>query len=149
MMTHCHTRVRINWGDCDAAGIVFYPHFFRMMDEAFQSLLRERGLSMQGLQARYAVVGTPLLEASATFRSPACCEDLLDIEASVVELSNKTFRVAYTARLGERVIFEGFELRAFVRRFPDGRLGSIAIPEEFKADLQQPGAHPPALTATD
>ena len=34
----------IAWGDCDDAGIVFYPHFFRWMDTAFHRWLRERGV---------------------------------------------------------------------------------------------------------
>ena len=33
MLTNTRT-IRIQWGDCDPAGIVFYPNFFRWMDAA-------------------------------------------------------------------------------------------------------------------
>ena len=39
-MTHRNrTEIRANWGDCDAAGIIFYPVYFRWFDECTQALL--------------------------------------------------------------------------------------------------------------
>jgi acyl-CoA thioesterase FadM len=35
-----HYDVTVAWGDCDEAGIVFYPNDFYWFDSAFQALLR-------------------------------------------------------------------------------------------------------------
>ena len=43
-------KVRIEWGDCDPAGIVFYPRYFEMFD-ASTSALFERALGMTKFQA--------------------------------------------------------------------------------------------------
>ena len=44
MLTNTRT-VRIEWGDCDPAGIVFYPRFFAMFDTSTTALF-ERALGM-------------------------------------------------------------------------------------------------------
>ena len=54
-------RVRIEWGQCDPAGIVFYPHYFAMFDHS-TVLLIERALGMKkhaqrALRARRLSVG--------------------------------------------------------------------------------------------
>ncbi len=37
--------LRIEWGDCDPAGIVFYPRYFAMFDTSTTSSARQRDLS--------------------------------------------------------------------------------------------------------
>ena len=41
--------VRIVWGDCDPAGIVFYPRYFEMFDASTTALF-ERALGMTKYQ---------------------------------------------------------------------------------------------------
>ena len=43
--------VRIEWGDCDPAGIVYYPRYLAFFD-ACTSALIERGWSSGSLRAR-------------------------------------------------------------------------------------------------
>ena len=50
--------VQIQWGDCDPAGIVFYPNFLRWMDAA--SL---RYFSADGVATWHARAGAPLRRA--------------------------------------------------------------------------------------
>ena len=46
MTASSNTRtVRIEWGDCDPAGIIFYPRYFEIFD-ASTTLLFERRLGM-------------------------------------------------------------------------------------------------------
>ncbi len=129
------TRVEVAWGDCDAAGIVFYPQFFRFMDTAFQQLLRSRGTGQRRLQADYGVIGTPLLEASATFRSPARFDDVLELTVTIDDWTSKVMHISYRAMLEERLVFEGKETRALVAEL-DGRLRSIEIPQALRTQLE-------------
>jgi len=68
------TEFIIEWGDCDEAGVVFYPNYFYWLDCTFQRLLRDRGLSQRELMRRFGVV-TPLVDAGAKFRGPAKYDD--------------------------------------------------------------------------
>ena len=45
----------IEWGDCDDAGIVFYPNYFRWFDNAFHHLLRQCGIGQRILVERFDI----------------------------------------------------------------------------------------------
>lgn len=123
----------VEWGDCDEAGIVFYPHYFRWFDAAFQRLLRSRALSQGALRARFGVVGTPILEAGASFRSPARSDDVLEIVARIESWGRTTFRVAFDGRVREHPVVAGHEIRAFVAQDEAGRLRAVPPPDAFRA----------------
>ena len=42
-------NIRIEWGDCDPAGIVFYPRYFAMFDTSTTTLV-ERALGMKKIE---------------------------------------------------------------------------------------------------
>jgi 4-hydroxybenzoyl-CoA thioesterase len=54
-------RVTIQFGDCDPAGIVFYPNFQRWMDAASLSFFMQCGVPpWRELVKTRGIVGTPL-----------------------------------------------------------------------------------------
>ena len=67
-----HTRVvRIEWGDCDPAGIIFYPRYFAIFDASTSALI-ERALGMpksEYLKA-YEFAGHPLVNTHSRFHIP-------------------------------------------------------------------------------
>jgi 4-hydroxybenzoyl-CoA thioesterase len=130
--------VRIAWGDCDEAGIVFYPNYFYWMDSAFQTVLRTHGLNQRLLRQRYGVVGTPIVDAGARFRAPASYEDLLSIEARIDHWGSKSFRVAYVGLRAEVVVFDGFEVRVWATAGANGGLKTAPIAPEFRTLLGGP-----------
>ena len=42
-------RVQVGWGDCDPAGIVFYPRFYAWMDMVSHVLAREMGIPRESM----------------------------------------------------------------------------------------------------
>src|SRR5476649_1911306 len=72
----------IAWGDCDAAGIVYYPRFFHFMDIAFQTLMRKADLNHRILLRQFGV-RVPIVDANAKFLSPASYEDRLVVNAEI------------------------------------------------------------------
>jgi len=128
-------EVTIAWGDCDEAGIVFYPNYLYWMDSAFNAWLRERGLSQRVLRQRFGALGTPILECGAKFLSPASYDDVLAIEATVAEWRDRSFRVEYRGGAAGRPVFEGFEARVWA--VPGGERGMRAapIPASFREAL--------------
>src|SRR4051794_24700698 len=63
--------VRIEWGDCDPAGIVFYPRYFEMFDHSTVLLIeRALGMSKQQLYTVYEFDGYPVLQSQARFLVP-------------------------------------------------------------------------------
>jgi hypothetical protein len=70
MLTNTRT-VRIEWGDCDPAGIIFYPRYFAIFDTS-TTMLIERAAGMKKIEylKAYAIAGHPVVETRAKFRLP-------------------------------------------------------------------------------
>ena len=65
MLTSNRT-VRIGWGDCDPAGIIFYPRYFEIFDAATSALFeRALGLTKLELIKIHNIVGFPLARTRA------------------------------------------------------------------------------------
>lgn len=120
------------FGDCDEAGIVFYPRYFVWFDNAFGDWIRTKGLSQRLLREKFGVHGTPIVEAGATFRAPARYDDALSVHVEVSEWKERRFRLSYRAMRASTLIAEGFEARVFVARDETDKLSATAIPQEFR-----------------
>ncbi len=133
--THVH-RVTVHWGDCDPAGIVFFPNFSRWMDQASMAFFVACGLPpWRELERTRGIVGTPLLEIHTKFLRPASYGDALEVHTSIEEWAAKTFRHRHVVRRGDTVLCEGTEVRAFVVRDPADatRIRAIPVPEDIRA----------------
>lgn len=125
----------IAWGECDAAGIVYYPRFFHFMDVAYQNLMRKAGFNHRRLLEEFGV-RVPIVDANAKFISPASFDDRLIVEADVVHWGTKSFRVAYQGAREGVPVFEGYEVRVWARIGPDGAITTAAIAPEFKTVMR-------------
>jgi 4-hydroxybenzoyl-CoA thioesterase len=85
-------RVTIQFGDCDPAGIVFYPNFQRWMDSASLSFFMQCGVPpWRELEKTRGIVGTPLLEIATRFVTAATYAEELEISTHVEEWRAKVF----------------------------------------------------------
>ena len=133
-------RVSIEFGDCDPAGIVFFPNFSRWMDAASLSFFMQCGLPpWRELVKTRGIVGTPLLEIHTRFTKAATYGEELVIATFVEEWRAKTFTQVHrvtrpTADGTDELICEGRETRAFVRRDADDpdRLRAMPVPEDIR-----------------
>jgi 4-hydroxybenzoyl-CoA thioesterase len=62
-------RFQTYWADVDAAGIVYYPHFFRFVEHAEEELFRASGHERQPL-IQELKVWMPRVEAFSKFSKP-------------------------------------------------------------------------------
>ena len=136
--TNIH-RVTIRFGDCDPAGIVFFPNFLKWMDEASLAFFMAQGVPpWRVLEKQRGIVGTPLLEIQTKFVKSATYGETIEVHTTVEEWNAKTFRHRHVVKRGDDLICEGTELRVFVQRDAENRdrLRSIPIPEDIKALCQ-------------
>jgi 4-hydroxybenzoyl-CoA thioesterase len=128
-------EMTIDWADCDPAGIVFYPQFFRMMNTGTHMMFASVGLPFHEMVARYNTQGVPMLDVQSTFRSPVRFGDRVVLESEIVEWRDKTFLVRHVMRKDERVVFEAREVRAWAIKdetAPNG-IRAVPIPADLKA----------------
>lgn len=125
------TAFTVEWGDCDEAGIVFYPNYFYWFDCTYQRWLRQRGLSQRELKRRFQGV-TPLVNVGAQFVGPARYDDELCVDAEVTEWQERRFRIDYKLSVREVPVAHGFEQRAWAITSEVGSLRGAAVPVEFR-----------------
>ena len=133
-----HRRpVTIEWGDCDPAGIVFYPRYFAIFDAAtgalFQSAL---GMTKPGWTKRFGILGIPMVDTRARFHIPSTHGEELVIESRVTAFRRSSFDVEHRLLKADGALgVEAFETRVWTSRDPEDpdRIRSIPIPPEVVA----------------
>jgi 4-hydroxybenzoyl-CoA thioesterase len=137
MLTNTRT-LRIEWGDCDPAGIVFYPRYFAMFDTSTAYLIeRAAGMSKFDYLKHYKFVGHPIVETRAIFRVPTRFGDEVSIETAVAACGRSSIKIEHRLSKAGVLAVEGFETRVFVARDPDDpeKLKSQPIPPVLAARL--------------
>ena len=119
MLTNTRT-IRVQWGDCDPAGIVFYPRYFEWFD-ACTILLFEKATGMTKIKMleKYGGAGLALLEARAVFKVASHYGEDIEIESQVTEFRRSSFFVGHKVTKGDTLALEGFETRLWTVRDPD------------------------------
>jgi 4-hydroxybenzoyl-CoA thioesterase len=141
MLTNIRTT-RIEWCDCDPAGIIYYPRYFQIFDTC-TTVLIERALGMNKIDFLkvYNFVGYPVLETRARFHKPTRYGDEVAIETKLVEYGRSSFKIEHRLSKGEMLAAEGFETRVWSARDPDDpeRIKAQPIPEAVLARFTAAG----------
>ena len=136
-----NTRIiRVQWGDCDPAGIVYYPRYFEWFD-ACTILLFEKatGLTKIKMLEKFGGAGLALLEARAAFKVASHYGEDIEIETEITEFRRSSFFVQHKVTKAGVPALEGFETRLWTTRDPanPGRLRSAPMPDEIRAAFNQ------------
>lgn len=130
-------QFEVTWGDCDASGMVFYPRYYQWFDASTHAMLTGVGLEHHVLRRSYGIIGTPLVQASAKFRSPATYGDTLTAESRVSRVGQRSFTVLHRLFVGARVVVDGEEIRVWGANSSASplELHAVAIPEDVRTLL--------------
>lgn len=128
-MTHIH-RIKVYFGDTDAAGIVFYPNFYRWMDQATHEFIQAKFKPVSKLQQERNII-IPLLETFCQFKSPLFFDDQVEIHSQITELKNKVFKIEHVFKRDGQVVANGYEVRAWTSTEPP-QLKAVPIPDDVK-----------------
>jgi 4-hydroxybenzoyl-CoA thioesterase len=155
--TYLSVRVQVGWGDCDPAGIVFYPRFHAWMDNMSHVLAREMGIPRESMIPPGAnLLGFPVVGSQAQYIAPARMDDILEVRTWVVRvgrtslgLRHEIVRIEVDAT--ETLLVRGREDRVFIAHETAG-----LQPRELTPPMRQALArfaepepeHEPAAEAT-
>ncbi len=127
-------KVRIEWGDCDPAGIIFYPTYFAIF-EASVAALFERALGMSKLEQMktFAFAGYPPVKTRARFLRPTRFGDDVTVDTTV-KLGQSSFDIEHRLSLAGVLCVECAETRVWaVRDEATGAIGPSAVPDAVRA----------------
>src|SRR5579862_1342522 len=125
---------RVTLGDTDAAGVVFYPNYYRWFDRMTRELFRAAG---QPLEAYWRQGYAPVLvDTQCSFLVPVRYGDVIRLRVHISEVHEHSFRVDHEIQLGEEIAARGHGVRAWMRI--DGpTVGRAALPIALKDALMK------------
>ena len=99
-----HRRI-VRFGECDPAGVVYYPVFFNWFHEAMEAWFEE------ALAVPYADVlkqfGFPAAQTEASFQRPFRLGDAVSIELRIKRLGQSSFTLQFCCKSHELVCATG------------------------------------------
>jgi 4-hydroxybenzoyl-CoA thioesterase len=134
-------EVLIEWGDCDPAGIVFYPRYFAMFDASTAGLFSAAlGCTKFEMLARFGIIGIPMVDTGAKFLIPSKFGDVITIETQATAIRRSSFDISHKVFRSAELAITAHETRVWAGRHPDdpARITGVPIPEEVKDKLSQP-----------
>jgi YbgC/YbaW family acyl-CoA thioester hydrolase len=125
---------QVHWGDCDPAGIIFYPTYFRWMDAATWAFMEGVGYGARRMRTEHLAM--PLVSASCDFLAPAEQSDRCEVRSRIVRFGGKSFVLAHDiVRADGAALAKGSETRVWGRfsQGPGTPMKGEPIPESLKA----------------
>lgn len=123
-------KVEVHFGDCDPAGIVFFPNFSRWMDAASHHFFVQCGLPpWREMREPEGVVGAPLLEIHTRFLRSVTYGEAIAVHTDIEEWRGKVFVQRHRVMRGDELVCEGRETRALCVRDAEGRLKAVPVPD--------------------
>ena len=126
--------VQLQWGECDPAGIIFYPTYFRWFDAATWNMFAQAGYYAKRMRAEHLAM--PLVAADCQFLHPAEQQDRAEVRSRILRWGVKSFVVAHdVVREDGVVLAQGTETRVWGRYLegPGSPLKGEPIGAELKA----------------
>lgn len=117
---------KVTFGECDPAGIVYYPNIYAWFDRAFHAWLEPHG-GHAGLCGKLSAIGLGLMETNARYLRPMRPGDAIEIHLRVTDWGRKALHLGFQVVRDGAVIVEGREVRGMFKPGPDGlRAGNMA-----------------------
>ncbi|HEY6127621.1 MAG TPA: thioesterase family protein [Candidatus Acidoferrum sp.] len=131
-------EIHVEWGDCDPAGIVYYPRFFEYFDACTNALFEKAGFRKAQMLKTYGLLGIPMIDTRAQFYAPASFGETVMVETRIVEWGRSSFKVEHRLYKEEVLAAECAEKRVWTVRDAVSKKGmrSEPIPEEVKTRFE-------------
>jgi 4-hydroxybenzoyl-CoA thioesterase len=127
----------VQWGNCDPAGIIFYPTYYHWFDAATWAFFAHVGYPARRMRAEHRSM--PLVAADCQFRIPAEQGDRCEVRSRIARWGGKSFVVAHdVVRSDDKLLASGSETRVWGVHAdgPGTPLRGETIPEALKALFQ-------------
>lgn len=108
----------VRFEHCDAAGIVFYPRYFAMLNSLVEDWFREA--LQYPFETMHHDSGVPTVDIKTQFKSPAKMGQVLTKSLWVEKLGGSSCTYGYHFKVDERIVLEGEGTIVFVNLTENG-----------------------------
>jgi YbgC/YbaW family acyl-CoA thioester hydrolase len=123
---------RLNFFDCDPAGILFYAKLFEINHSIYEALIDSFNLNSEFWHSNIFVV--PIIKTDGEYLKPVKAGDFISINLSVTLLKGKSFELTYEwFNSNGEIVTKARTVHVFLDK---KSWKKIHIPEEIKTGLQ-------------
>ncbi|MBT8379470.1 MAG: acyl-CoA thioesterase [Ignavibacteria bacterium] len=123
---------RINFFDCDPAGILFYAKLFEINHSTYEEMIESFNLKNDYWDSETFVV--PIIKTDGEYLKPVKAEDQISINLSVTLLKENSFELTYEwFNNGGEIVAKARTVHIFLDK---ESWSKINIPEDIRAVLQ-------------
>lgn len=91
-----NAKRKINFYDCDPAGILFYARIYELCHSVYEEMIQSFNLKENYWDNDDYVV--PIIHSEATYHKPLVYNSFVEIELSVTSISSSAFKLSYTCK---------------------------------------------------
>ncbi|HKU24402.1 MAG TPA: thioesterase family protein [Candidatus Sulfotelmatobacter sp.] len=138
MRTFTYDR-RLQWSECDAGGIVFFPNYARWMVDGLNEMLLSLGINPNEAGAATTRGGLPVLQLTMKFSSAPALYQRVTHQIAVVKLGGKSLTFVHRFLREGELLMEAEETRVWAQHDLTNpqALRALPIPDGVRALLEQ------------
>ena len=134
-------HLRVPFGQCDPAGVLFNARYFDIYDGGTVALIETAlGLNLRVIEARYGICGLAVVDTRGRFLLPLRYGDRFTATTEITRIGRSSFALSHELRRDGDLCGACEETRAWIGRHPDNPdlFKSRPIPDEVRAALERP-----------
>ena len=127
-------QTRIKLHETDAAGLLFFSNQFKIIHDAYETLLEKAGYGFAELIRRKDFF-LPIVHAEADYKVPLFAGDTIEVQVVVEKIGHTSFTLSYKLlNAARRTVGTGATVHVTVDKKTQQK---IPIPPDFRQKLEQ------------
>lgn len=127
-------QTKIKLHETDAAGLLFFSNQFKIIHDAYESLLETIGYDFAQL-IRNRDIFLPIVHAESDYRAPLFVGDALSIQVSVDKIGKTSFSLAYKLlNAKQKLVGTGRTVHVAVNKSTRKK---IILPKDLRTKIQK------------
>lgn len=127
------TTRRVQFAETDAAGVLYFGNYYRIMEEVEHAFWRSVGVSLAH-QGKEGATTWPRVATSCEYFAPVRFEDEIELAFRLTHVGQRSLSFEVEFRHGRSLIALG-RTTAVCCSLAEGAFQPIAIPEEVRAKI--------------
>lgn len=124
------TKERLNFYDCDPAGIIFFASLLNIAHTAYEKFLAKISPGRNFFFDEKLIL--PIIHCEADYNRPLKAFDEVDVNVTVNKLRENSFELNYKFFMGDKLYAEAKTVHVCVKK---NEFKKTNLPDEFKKQL--------------
>ena len=127
-------QTKIKLHDTDAAGVIFFANQFKIIHDAYESLLETMGFGFADL-IRTKDFFLPIVHAESDYKAPLFVGDVLEVQVKAGRVGQTSFTLGYTLlNAKQEIVGTGRTVHVAVSKATQQK---ILLPADLRAKLEK------------